>query len=147
MALFINCILKICQGYGQNHELAFWDPAYYAYMIVIPFFIDICHSVLLIPHDMEIFVYLFTVANDSRVSGSRCGNRTGMNDSSVVRSSKVNTKRGHTSFAPSDFQFTAPSQLTAFEFRPLTPNSRAMFFKPPSADSDKKTASIRLFLP
>lgn len=48
--------------------------------------------------------------------------------------SNINTKRGQTSFAPSDFQFSAPSHL-AFEFRPLSPSSAAMFLRPSSANS------------
>jgi hypothetical protein len=48
--------------------------------------------------------------------------------------SHVNTKRGQTSFAPSDFKFSALSHL-AYDFRPLSPNSAAMFLRPSSANS------------
>ena len=65
--------------------------------------------------------------------------------------SKVNTQRGQTSFAPVDFKFSPPSEVTPFEFRPMTPKSTANFLKPPSANSSgvledniaKKPASVR----
>ena len=42
---------------------------------------------------------------------------------------KVSTSRGQ-SFAPEEFTFTAPSNLSSFVFRPLSPNAAASFLNP-----------------
>ena len=42
---------------------------------------------------------------------------------------KVSTSRGQ-SFAPEEFTFNAPSNLSSFVFRPLSPNAAASFLNP-----------------
>lgn len=42
---------------------------------------------------------------------------------------KVSTTRG-VSFAPQDFTFSAPHNITTFEFKPLSPTSTAQFLYP-----------------
>lgn len=84
---------------------------------------------------MELLFYVDTAVNESVVRVTR---RTKQVPAPTITPqfqvlSNVNTKRGQTSFAPSDFQFSAPSHL-AYEFRPLSPSSAAMFLRP-SANS------------
>ena len=43
------------------------------------------------------------------------------------KTDNVTLTRGDASFAPASFQFSAPSQLKSFAFKPLTPNSAAKF--------------------
>ncbi|CAH1774920.1 unnamed protein product [Owenia fusiformis] len=67
-----------------------------------------------------------TVSKAAATKSSESESSTSADEVFNIDEKKINKKRGR-SFAPDDFKFSAPSNLTSFSFKPLSPASAASF--------------------